>query len=128
MGLILEGERFIILSDILGIEDALGDMDFKITGDKLGITAFQMDIKVEGITPAIMKAALTQAKDGRIHILNKMLKVCPPIKIKCLYMHLALKRLKSNRARLQKSLVLVENKFVQLLNKQALKSILMMMA
>lgn len=80
MGLILEGERFIILSDILGIEDALGDMDFKITGDKLGITAFQMDIKIEGITPEIMKAALAQARDGRLHILNEMLKVCPSFK------------------------------------------------
>lgn len=77
MGLILENDRFIILSDILGIEDALGDMDFKITGDHEGITAFQMDIKVEGITLEIMKAALNQAKDGRIHILNKMLAVCP---------------------------------------------------
>src|SRR4029078_5449139 len=73
MGLILEGDRYIVLSDILGIEDALGDMDFKMTGDQQGITAFQMDIKVEGITPAIMQAALKQAKDGRIHILNKML-------------------------------------------------------
>lgn len=80
MGLILEDNRFIILSDILGIEDALGDMDFKITGDKTGITAFQMDIKIEGITPEIMKAALAQAKDGRIHILNEMLKVCPRYK------------------------------------------------
>lgn len=77
MGLILEGDKFQILSDILGIEDALGDMDFKITGDKDGITAFQMDIKVEGITPAIMRAALMQAKEGRVHILNKMLEVCP---------------------------------------------------
>lgn len=80
MGLILEGEHFQILSDILGIEDALGDMDFKVTGDQNGITAFQMDIKVEGITPAIMKAALEQAKEGRIHILNKMLEVCPTFK------------------------------------------------
>lgn len=80
MGLILEGERYAILSDILGIEDALGDMDFKITGDKEGITAFQMDIKIEGITPEIMKAALAQAKDGRIHILDKMLAVCPKYK------------------------------------------------
>lgn len=80
MGLILEGDRYKILSDILGIEDALGDMDFKITGDQTGITAFQMDIKVEGITPAIMRAALMQAKDGRIHILNKMLEVCPTFK------------------------------------------------
>jgi polyribonucleotide nucleotidyltransferase len=77
MGLILEGKHYTILSDILGIEDALGDMDFKITGDKEGITAFQMDIKVEGITVEIMRAALAQAKEGRIHILNKMLEVCP---------------------------------------------------
>lgn len=77
MGLILEGDHFIILSDILGIEDALGDMDFKVTGDHEGVTAFQMDIKVEGITPAIMRAALMQAKQGRIHILNKMLESCP---------------------------------------------------
>ncbi len=77
MGLILEGDRFIILSDILGIEDALGDMDFKVTGDQEGITSFQMDIKIEGITLDIMRAALKQAKEGRIHILNKMLEVCP---------------------------------------------------
>jgi len=80
MGLILEKDRFVILSDILGIEDALGDMDFKITGDAEGITAFQMDIKVEGITPAIMRAALAQAKGGRLHILQKMLDVCPSYK------------------------------------------------
>lgn len=80
MGLILEGEDFAILSDILGVEDALGDMDFKISGDKDGITAFQMDIKIEGITPAIMRAALMQAKEGRIHILNKMLEACPKYK------------------------------------------------
>ena len=77
MGLILEGNDFTILSDILGIEDALGDMDFKIAGDHAGITAFQMDIKVEGITPNIMRAALTQAKEGRVHILNKMLASVP---------------------------------------------------
>jgi polyribonucleotide nucleotidyltransferase len=77
MGLILEGTQFVILSDILGVEDHLGDMDFKVTGDKEGITAFQMDIKVEGITLEIMRAALAQAKDGRIHILEKMLEVCP---------------------------------------------------
>jgi polyribonucleotide nucleotidyltransferase len=80
MGLILEGDKFIILSDILGIEDALGDMDFKVTGDQEGITAFQMDIKVEGITLDIMHAALLQAKAGRIHILNKMLEVSPTYK------------------------------------------------
>lgn len=77
MGLILEKEEYTILSDILGIEDALGDMDFKITGDHEGITAFQMDIKVEGITVDIMRAALQQAKEGRKHILEKMLEVCP---------------------------------------------------
>jgi polyribonucleotide nucleotidyltransferase len=77
MGLVLEGDSFAILSDILGVEDALGDMDFKVTGDHEGITAFQMDIKVEGITPAIMRAALNQAKEGRTHILNKMLEACP---------------------------------------------------
>lgn len=76
MGLILEGDRYAILSDILGVEDALGDMDFKITGGAEGITAFQLDIKVEGITHQIMQAALAQAKQGRMHILNKMLAVC----------------------------------------------------
>ncbi len=80
MGLILEGSDYVILSDILGAEDALGDMDFKVTGDYDGITAFQMDIKVEGITIAIMKAALAQAKEGRSHILQKMLEVCPDSK------------------------------------------------
>lgn len=80
MGLILEGDSFVILSDILGMEDALGDMDFKVTGDHQGITAFQMDIKVEGITPEIMKIALQQAKEGRVHILEKMLKACPKYK------------------------------------------------
>lgn len=77
MGLILEEEKYVILSDILGLEDALGDMDFKIAGDKEGVTAFQMDIKVEGITFDIMKAALLQAKEGRIHILEKMLQAMP---------------------------------------------------
>jgi polyribonucleotide nucleotidyltransferase len=80
MGLILEEDRYIILSDILGIEDALGDMDFKITGDQEGITAFQMDIKVEGITIDIMQAAFQQAKEGRIHILNKMFEAAPTYK------------------------------------------------
>jgi len=80
MGLILEGDNYAILSDILGVEDFLGDMDFKITGDAEGITAFQLDIKVEGITKQIMKVALAQAKQGRIHILNKMLEACPKSK------------------------------------------------
>ncbi len=77
MGLILEGDRYAILSDILGSEDALGDMDFKVTGNESGITAFQLDIKIEGITHQIMRAALNQAKEGRIHILHKMLEACP---------------------------------------------------
>jgi polyribonucleotide nucleotidyltransferase len=77
MGLILEANSYMILSDILGVEDALGDMDFKITGDHSGITAFQMDIKIEGITIEIMKTALKQAKEGIIHILNKMLAASP---------------------------------------------------
>jgi polyribonucleotide nucleotidyltransferase len=80
MGLILEGDQHAVLSDILGAEDALGDMDFKVTGDETGITAFQMDIKVEGITTKIMREALAQAKEGRAHILQKMLQVCPASK------------------------------------------------
>ncbi|MBL8025117.1 MAG: polyribonucleotide nucleotidyltransferase [Fibrobacteres bacterium] len=72
MGLIKEGDRTAILSDILGDEDHLGDMDFKVTGTREGITAFQMDIKIDGITPELMKSALEQAKAGRIHILGKM--------------------------------------------------------
>ncbi|MBI2743754.1 MAG: polyribonucleotide nucleotidyltransferase [Chlamydiales bacterium] len=80
MGLILEGEKYAILSDILGEEDALGDMDFKIAGDAHGITAFQLDIKIEGINKQIMKAAVAQAKQGRLHILQKMLEVCPKSK------------------------------------------------
>jgi len=77
MGLVLEGNKHAILSDILGTEDALGDMDFKIAGDEKGITAFQMDIKVEGITHKIMRDSLMQAKEGRTFILAKMLAVCP---------------------------------------------------
>ncbi|MDP4034247.1 MAG: polyribonucleotide nucleotidyltransferase, partial [Pseudorhodobacter sp.] len=74
MGLILEGERFAVLSDILGDEDHLGDMDFKVAGTEEGITSLQMDIKIAGITEEIMKVALGQAKDGRIHILGEMSK------------------------------------------------------
>jgi polyribonucleotide nucleotidyltransferase len=75
MGLVLEGSRFKVLTDILGDEDHLGDMDFKVAGSKDGVTALQMDIKVEGVTPEIMKVALDQAKDGRLHILGEMNKV-----------------------------------------------------
>ncbi|MGY3122486.1 polyribonucleotide nucleotidyltransferase [Bradyrhizobium sp. S3.14.4] len=74
MGLILEDKRFAVLSDILGDEDHLGDMDFKVAGTEQGITSLQMDIKIEGITEEIMKVALGQAKDGRIHILGEMAK------------------------------------------------------
>ncbi len=74
MGLILEGERYAVLSDILGDEDHLGDMDFKVAGTERGVTSLQMDIKIAGITEEIMKVALTQAKDGRIHILGEMAK------------------------------------------------------
>ncbi|QDI82664.1 polyribonucleotide nucleotidyltransferase [Methylorubrum populi] len=72
MGLILEGERFAVLSDILGDEDHLGDMDFKVAGTDEGITSLQMDIKIAGITEEIMRVALAQAKDGRAHILGEM--------------------------------------------------------
>ena len=72
MGLVKEGERFAVLSDILGDEDHLGDMDFKVAGSLNGITALQMDIKIEGITADIMEQALKQAHAGRIHILNAM--------------------------------------------------------
>lgn len=74
MGLIMEGERFAVLSDILGDEDHLGDMDFKVAGTSEGITSLQMDIKIAGITEDIMKTALAQAKDGRHHILEEMSK------------------------------------------------------
>ncbi|MCK1409106.1 polyribonucleotide nucleotidyltransferase [Bradyrhizobium sp. 76] len=74
MGLILEDKRFAVLSDILGDEDHLGDMDFKVAGTEQGITSLQMDIKIEGITEEIMKVALGQAKDGRIYILGEMSK------------------------------------------------------
>lgn len=75
MGLIKEGDRVSVLSDILGDEDHLGDMDFKVAGTENGVTALQMDIKIEGIDSDIMKTALEQAKDGRFHILGEMAKV-----------------------------------------------------
>ncbi len=75
MGLIKEGSDFAVLSDILGDEDHLGDMDFKVAGTQNGISALQMDIKIDGITEEIMKVALAQAKDGRLHILGEMAKV-----------------------------------------------------
>lgn len=72
MGLIKDADKFVVLSDIMGDEDHLGDMDFKVAGSENGITALQMDIKINGITKEIMEVALTQAKEGRLHILGKM--------------------------------------------------------
>ena len=75
MGLVKEGDRYRILTDILGLEDALGDMDFKVCGTADGINALQMDIKIGGITMALLREALAQAREGRLHILGKMLEV-----------------------------------------------------
>ncbi len=72
MGLVKEADKYAILTDILGMEDALGDMDFKVCGTRGGITALQMDIKIKGITPDLMREALEQARQGRLHILDKM--------------------------------------------------------
>ncbi|HEY4318503.1 MAG TPA: polyribonucleotide nucleotidyltransferase [Herbaspirillum sp.] len=77
MGLIKDGSKFAVLTDILGDEDHLGDMDFKVAGTANGITALQMDIKIQGITKEIMQVALAQAKEGRIHILGKMQEAVP---------------------------------------------------
>ena len=80
MGLIKEGNRFAVLTDILGDEDHLGDMDFKVAGSEQGITALQMDIKINGITRDIMQAALVQAKEGRLHILGIMKQSMPMVR------------------------------------------------
>jgi polyribonucleotide nucleotidyltransferase len=77
MGLVQEGDQFAVLTDIQGIEDALGDMDFKVAGTDKGITALQMDIKINGLRWDIMERALNQALDGRLHILGKMLEILP---------------------------------------------------
>jgi polyribonucleotide nucleotidyltransferase len=74
MGLIKEGDGFAVLSDILGDEDHLGDMDFKVAGTEAGITSLQMDIKITGITEEIMKVALGPGQGGRLHILGEMAK------------------------------------------------------
>jgi polyribonucleotide nucleotidyltransferase len=74
MGLIKEGDDYAILTDILGTEDHLGDMDFKVAGTSAGITSLQMDIKIEGITEEIMQVALSQARDGRVHILSERIR------------------------------------------------------
>ena len=80
MGLIKEGNRFAVLTDILGDEDHLGDMDFKVAGTEQGVTALQMDIKITGITKDIMHAALTQAREGRMHILEIMKQAMPTVR------------------------------------------------
>lgn len=77
MGLIMEGERYVILSDILGDEDQLGDMDFKVAGTRDGITGVQMDIKIKGLSREIMRSALMQAREGRLYILEKMYSAIP---------------------------------------------------
>jgi polyribonucleotide nucleotidyltransferase len=77
MGLIKEGDRVMVLSDILGLEDHLGDMDFKVTGSRHGVTALQMDIKIAGITSALMREALEQARKGRLYILDRMAETLP---------------------------------------------------
>lgn len=80
MGLIKKGEAYSILSDIQGLEDHFGDMDFKVAGTKTGITALQMDIKIEGLTEEILREALAQAKQGRLEILNHMLQTIPTVR------------------------------------------------
>jgi len=77
MGLVKEGDRCVILSDIMGLEDHLGDMDFKVAGTRKGITALQMDIKIEGVTFEILEKALAQAREGRLYILDRMTEVLP---------------------------------------------------
>ena len=77
MGLIKEGKRVVVLSDILGLEDHLGDMDFKVTGTRNGVTALQMDIKIAGITADLMRQALEQARVGRLYILERMKEALP---------------------------------------------------
>ena len=80
MGLIMEGQKYAVLSDILGDEDHLGDMDFKVTGTEAGVTAIQMDIKIEGLSRQILQQALDQAREGRLHILGKMLETLPTVR------------------------------------------------
>jgi polyribonucleotide nucleotidyltransferase len=77
MGLIADGTRVAVLSDILGDEDHLGDMDFKVCGTKRGVTAIQMDIKIKGLARSVLEQALSQAREGRLHILSKMLEALP---------------------------------------------------
>ena len=87
MGLVKEGNRYAVLTDILGDEDHLGDMDFKVAGTDKGVTALQMDIKIEGITEEIMESSLAQAHEARIHILGEMNKVISESRSSYLLMH-----------------------------------------
>ncbi|HVY48980.1 MAG TPA: polyribonucleotide nucleotidyltransferase, partial [Minicystis sp.] len=80
MGLIMEGDKYAVLSDILGDEDHLGDMDFKVCGTARGVTAIQMDIKIEGLSRAVLSQALDQAREGRLHILGQMLETLPTVR------------------------------------------------
>jgi polyribonucleotide nucleotidyltransferase len=80
MGLIMEGDKYAVLSDILGDEDHLGDMDFKVCGTARGVTAIQMDIKIQGLSRQILQQALDQAREGRLHILGKMLETLPTVR------------------------------------------------
>src|SRR6476620_2036932 len=77
MGLIKEGSKYAILTDILGTEDHLGDMDFKVAGTETGVTSIQMDIKIQGLSFQIVQEALAQAREGRLHILGEMSKALP---------------------------------------------------
>ena len=100
MGLVMEKDKHAILSDILGDEDHLGDMDFKVAGSKDGITALQMDMKIEGISKSVLKDALEQAKAGRMHILNEMLSVIDSPKSLSVYApRIERIRIKENRVR-----------------------------
>jgi polyribonucleotide nucleotidyltransferase len=102
MGLILEGKDFAILSDILGDEDHLGDMDFKVAGTSEGITTMQMDIKIAGITREIFEAALNQAKEGRAHILGEMEKALgSKPALNCPTTHRVSKRCRSTKSKIR---------------------------
>ena len=126
MGLIKEGDDFSVLSDILGDEDHLGDMDFKVAGTKDGITSLQMDIKITGITFEIMEQALKQAKDGRIHILGEMNKAWINQEQMLVNTHQKWKKLQLIKKILQLLLVKVEQQSEKLLNIQVPKLMLMM--
>jgi len=125
MGLIKEGDDFSVLSDILGDEDHLGDMDFKVAGTKDGITSLQMDIKITGITFEIMEQALNQAKDGRIHILGEMNKALDKSRADLGKHTPKWKELRLIKRILQLLLVKVAQQLEKLLKNQVLKLMLM---